>query len=127
MRSLIVICLAVGSFATSSAARADGEVAAGEKVFGRCFSCHSIGAPDPAKKGPTLKDIVGRPIASVAGYSYSEALKARATPGAVWDAGTLEQFLKDPSGFAKGTKMTAPPVRRESERSDLIAYLTTLH
>jgi len=104
---------------------ADGNVAAGEIVFQRCFACH--GMVDPThlgRMGPTLHGIVGRPVASVAGYAYSDAMKAFGATGAQWDEATLDQFLKDPTEFVKGTRMVAAaPVRRETERADLIAYL----
>lgn len=103
---------------------ADGNVAAGEIVFQRCVVCH--GKLEPAQSprmGPPLHGIVGRPVASVEGYAYSDAMKAFGTSGAQWDEATLDQFLKEPILFVKGTKMMAPPVRRDAERADLIAYL----
>jgi cytochrome c len=111
----------------STATEAGGNLVEGEKVFQRCFSCHSIAEADPNKKGPPLKGIMGRPVASVAGYSYSAPMATLGATGAVWNETTLDQFLKYPSEFVKGTSMTAPPVRRESERVDLIAFLSTLH
>jgi cytochrome c len=117
----------LGVIAQVTPASSDGDVVEGEKVFQRCISCHSIAEVDPNKKGPTLKGIVGRPIASVPGYSYSTALVAVGAKGTTWDAATLDQFLAYPTEFAKGTTMTAPPVRREKERADVIAYLGTLH
>jgi cytochrome c2 len=108
-------------------ARGNDNVAEGEKIFQRCASCHVISGVDPARKGPTLQGIVGRRIASIEGFSYSPNMLALGTAGTKWDPQTLDKFLQYPSEFVKATKMTAPPVRRESERSDLIAYLTTLH
>ena len=106
------------------AALADGNVAAGEIVFQRCIACHGKMEPATSKRlGPPLHGIVGRPVASVEGYAYSEAMKAFGTTGAQWDEATLDQFLREPILFVKGTKMMAPPVRRDTERADLIAYL----
>jgi cytochrome c len=108
----------------SGAAFAEGNIAAGEIVFQRCFACHGMVDPTHvARMGPTLHGIVGRPVASVAGYAYSDAMKAFGATGAHWDEATLDQFLRDPMGFVKGMKMVAPPVRRNTERADLIAYL----
>ena len=109
---------------TSHAALAEGDVAAGEKVFQRCASCHSI-TDTTNKKGPTLRGIVGRPAASLGGFEYSEGLKAFGAAGAVWDEATLDKFLQDTYGFVKGIRMVIPPVRRETERADLIAFLTS--
>ena len=79
--------------------------------------------PNSQENGPTLQGIVDRPVASVEGYAYSDAMKALGATGAIWDEATLDQFLKDPMGFVKGMKMVAAPVRRDTERADLIAYL----
>ena len=106
----------------SHAALAEGDVVAGEKVAQRCISCHSI-ADTSNKKAPTLRGIVGRPAASVAGFEYSDGLKAFGAAGAVWDEATLDKFLQDTYGFVKGIRMVIPPVRRETERADLIAFL----
>jgi cytochrome c2 len=67
---------------------------------------------------------VSRPVATAEGYAYySEAMKALGATGAVWDEATLDAFLKDPREFVRGTTMRALPVRRETERADLIAFL----
>jgi cytochrome c len=105
-------------------ALAAGDVAEGQKVFLRCLSCHQA-VSSTNKTGPYLKGVVGRPVAGVAGFSYSDAMKAFAATGAVWDEATLDRFLKDPMGVVPHTKMMAPPVRRDTERADLIAYLKT--
>ena len=105
-------------------AMADGNVAAGEIVFQRCIVCHVKLDPEhPERMGPSLHGIVGRPVASVEGYAYSDAMKAFGATGAKWDEATLDQFLKIPIDFVKGAKMTVPGARRDTERADLIAYL----
>ena len=126
LRAEILVCCLISLAMQSTVTEAGGNLVEGEKVFQRCSSCHSIAEADPNKKGPPLNGIMGRPIASVAGYSYSEPMAKLGATGAVWNETTLDQFLKYPSEFVKGTSMTAPPVRRESERVDLIAFLNTL-
>jgi cytochrome c len=59
----------------------------------------------------------------VKGFAYSDALRAFGATGAVWDEATLDKFLRDPMGFIKGIKMVAAPVRRDTERADLIEFL----
>jgi|SRR5690349_11150105 len=127
MQKNILAYVAIWMAAQTAPAMSDGNIVEGEKVFQRCASCHSVAEEDPNKKGPSLKGIVGRPVASTAGYSYSAPMAALGASGAKWDEATLDQFLKYPSEFVKGTTMTAPPVRRETERADLIAFLGTIH
>ena len=109
------------------AALAGGNVAAGEIIYQRCIVCHDKADPaHPERLGPTLHGIVGRPVASVEGYTYSDGMKSLGASGANWDETTLDQFLKSPMDFVKGTKMTVPGARRDTERADLIAYLKSL-
>ena len=112
------ICLAL----SAGLAIADCNVAEGEKVFQRCVSCHSI-TEKTNGYGPYLLGIVGRPVANAEGFSYSMAMWNFGKTGVVWDERTLDAFFKGPSDLVKGTKMNAPPVRRDTERADLIAFL----
>ena len=113
------IALAFAAMLGSGAALAEGDAAKGKKVFNKCKTCHSL---DPGKKkiGPHLNGIVGRKAASVEGYKYSKAMKAA---DIVWDEANLDEFLKKPKAFIKGTKMTFAGLKKESQRQDLIAYL----
>ena len=47
--------------------------AAGEKVFGKCKSCHKVDGNNAT--GPHLNGVVGRAVASVADFGYSDAMK----------------------------------------------------
>lgn len=103
------------------AAFADGNAVEGKKVFQRCVGCHSLAE---TKIGPYLRGVVGRPVASAEGYAYySDAMKAFGATGAVWDEATLDKFLEEPILFVKGTKMIGPPVTKDMDRADLIAFL----
>jgi len=80
-------------------AQADAE--AGKKVFNQCRACHKV--KDGANGvGPHLYNVVGREIASVEGYSYSDALAGKE---GVWDLETLMAWLENPNKFAAGNKM----------------------
>jgi len=54
-------------------AQAEGDAAAGAKVFLTCAMCHSLD-PEARKIGPNLRSVVGRRIGSVMGYDYSKSL-----------------------------------------------------
>ncbi len=106
----------------TAAAPAAGDAVKGETVFKKCKACHSI---EPGKNGtgPSLFGVVDRPIGSVEGFAYSDAMKNH---GGNWDAATLNQFLGDVKGTVPGTKMSFAGIKKEDQRADLIAYLSTL-
>jgi cytochrome c len=117
------VCLAFAAIIVMvESSFADSNVELGEKVFQRCISCHIV-IDHTNKKGPTLRGIVGRPAASVSGFEYSDGLKAFGASGAIWDEATLDKFLQDTIGFVRGMRMAITPVRRETERAALIAFL----
>jgi|GEM_PF-62705 len=88
-----------------------------------CAMCHSLAKGGPTIVGPDLYDVVDRPIASVAGYEYSSALKDK---HGNWTYDTLNSWLTDPAAFAHGTKMTFAGLHGEKQRAALVAYLRTL-
>lgn len=106
--------------AAASAPAAD--AARGEKRFKAvCGACHAL---DPAKKGigPHLKAVIGRKAGTVAGYSYSVAMK---NSGIIWDAKNLDPYLARPGNVVKGTKMVNI-LANPKDRADIIAYLATV-
>ena len=104
---------------------AAGDAAKGEKVFRKCKSCHTVGAGAENRVGPMLNGIVGRAVASVDGFKYSAALEGLKADGATWTPEDLSAFLTKPRDFAKGTKMTFAGLRKEEDRTNIIAYLAT--
>jgi len=113
------LALAFTAALGGGAALAEGDAAAGEKVFKKCKVCHTF---DPSKKkiGPHLKGVVGRKAGAVEGYKYS---KAMAAADIVWDEANLDKYLTKPRKFMKGTKMSFAGLKKEGQRADLIAYL----
>ncbi len=102
---------------------ADADVDAGAKAARSCKACHSLEKGGPNKVGPPLWDIVGRPVASVEGYAYSDALE---TMGGAWTWERLEAFLRKPREVAPGTKMSFGGVRKDETRADLLVFLGSL-
>ena len=97
----------------------------GKAMFDKtCASCHSIEA-GVNKVGPTLFDIVGRPIASVQGYDYSAKMRTVGKDWKVWDDKHLNAYLTNPRGVLHGVKMFFA-VPDAADRADVIAYLNTL-
>jgi cytochrome c len=102
----------------------DGNATRGERIFQYCFSCHSVDPNEQTQlEGPSLYRIVGRPAASLKGFTYSDAMKQRGAEGLKWDTVTLNRYIADPQAIVPGTRMSAAPLRDEQARADLIAYL----
>ena len=97
------------------------DVAAGEKVFALCRSCHVLDE-GVNRVGPSLYNVVGRPSGSVAGFSYSDANK---NSGVTWSEDVLFEYLKDPKAFMPGTKMAFPGIKDDQDRANLVAYLAS--
>jgi cytochrome c len=93
----------------------------GQAVFGKCASCHTINQGGANGMGPNLWGRMGAPIASVAGYSYSEPLKAHS--GETWGWDNMSAWLASPRDFAPGTKMGFAGISDPQDRANLLAYL----
>jgi cytochrome c len=117
------LMLAVSSL-LATPALADGDAAKGEKTFKKCMACHTA-TEKTNKQGPYLVGVVGRPIASVENYSYSDAMKAYAASAKTWDEQKLNVYLENPKAVVTKTKMVFPGLKKPDERADLIAYLKT--
>ena len=109
--------------ALSGAAFADGDPAAGEKVFKKCSACHAVGPEAKNKVGPELNGIVGRKVASVEGFKYSPAMTEFGAGDKAWDAATLDAYLADPKSYIPKNKMAFAGLKKADERADVIAYL----
>ncbi len=113
--------------AAAPAAAGAGDAAKGESYAKRCLACHSFEQGGPNKVGPHLFAVVGRPVASVADYNYSDAMKAFSDGGTkVWDDALLDTYLDDPRKVVPGTKMAFAGIKAEADRQNVIAYLNSL-
>jgi cytochrome c len=95
----------------------------GAQVAKQCLICHNLQEGQGPKVGPDLYGVVGRQIASVAGFNYTAALKGLT---GTWTFDELNKWLTDPRGLVPGTAMTFAGISNEKQRADLIAYLDTL-
>ena len=85
--------------------------------------CHDTSSKRKTIKiGPPLYGVVDRPRASIAGFSYSGAMKAK---GGTWTYDELFKFLKSPGAYIAGTKMTFAGLSSAEDRINLIAFLRT--
>lgn len=88
-----------------------------------CLTCHNFEKGAAAKVGPPLFGVVGRPVASVAGFSYSDSLKG---VGGDWTYEKLNQMIANPKSVASGTRMSFAGEKEPQKRADILAYLQTL-
>lgn len=105
-------------------ARAAGDVPKGKDVFEtECAECHSV-REGKNKKGPSMFGVVGRKAATVSDATYSDALKAS---GIQWTPDKIEAYVTAPKKLVPGGKMKYDGLASAAERTDLLAYLATLH
>ncbi|QAY94348.1 cytochrome c family protein [Methylovirgula ligni] len=88
-----------------------------------CQMCHNLAKGGGVILGPPLYGVVGRARGSVAGFQYSDAMKAK---GGTWTPQDVFTFIKDPQAFVPGTKMTFSGEPDPQKRADIVAYLDTL-
>jgi cytochrome c len=99
--------------------------AKGEAIFKKCQGCHTNVKGAGNKVGPNLYGVVGRPIASIADFSYSAGMKKFSTVGKVWDFDHIYAFLAGPKKYVDGTAMGFAGLKKDEDRANLIAYLNT--
>ncbi|HZZ59635.1 MAG TPA: cytochrome c family protein [Roseiarcus sp.] len=95
----------------------------GEQIAKVCSTCHNFEKGQGPKIGPDLWGVVGRPVASEAGFAYSDSIKKI---GGDWTYEKLNDWIKDPKAMASDTKMTFPGEKDDQKRADVLAYLQTL-
>jgi cytochrome c len=93
----------------------------GKRVFARCSGCHDAKQGGIAKTGPNLWGVVGSKTSSFEAFKYSSALQSK--KGEIWDWEKLNAFIKKPSEYAPGTKMTYVGLKKQSDRAKLLLWL----
>ncbi|HGG64018.1 MAG TPA: c-type cytochrome [Rhodobacteraceae bacterium] len=121
--------------AAASPAFAEGDVAAGEKLFKKCKACHMIVNGDDVifkggKTGPNLYGVIGRQVGAQEDFTkYSAGLVALGEAGMVWDEATLAEWVTNPKDFLKAHDQPAKTgmsfkLKRGGE--DIAAYLASV-
>ena len=101
------------------------DAAKGKRVFTKCRACHKL-VEGKHGVGPSLHGVVGRAIATADGYKkYSKAMSAFGE-GKVWSEELLSEYLENPKGVVKGTRMAFPGLKKPEQRADVIAYLKSV-
>lgn len=93
----------------------------GAEIFRACVACHTLGAGQANRAGPTLDGIFGRRIATAPDYNFSEALKRL---DIVWTPETVSKLFEiGPAAFTPGTKMPEQRIGSEADRAALVQFL----
>ena len=96
-------------------------------VQSECKICHTVSAkdvpngPHPYYDGvvPTLVGIMGRDVASISDFEYSDELISH---GGIWTPERLYQFALTPMLTVPGTRMDWSPDRTPQMIADIVAY-----
>lgn len=108
-----------------SALMASADAAKGADYFGKkCAVCHDATSGGPNKVGPNLFGVMGRKVASHAGFNYSEGMKKHADRS--WSVEEMNQFQYAPRKWVPGTIMAYAGNKKDEDRANLIAYLNSL-
>lgn len=93
----------------------------GAQVFRACVACHTLKPDQGNRAGPTLHGILGRRIATLAGYNFSEALKRL---DIVWTPETEAKLFEiGPARYTPGTKMPEQRIGSPEDRNALVQFL----
>ncbi len=104
---------------------ASADVKAGQaEVTHICAACHTYNEGGKTLVGPNLYGVVGRKQGTEAGFSYSDAFKAKLK--ATWTYAALNVWLDAPMKEVPGTRMAFAGIANPKERADVIAFLRTL-
>jgi cytochrome c len=99
------------------------DVKAGEAVFAKCKSCHTIDAGGANGTGPNLHGTLGKKPGTHAGFAYSPGMIEHGNQVGIWNYEDISEFLKAPQKHIAGTKMTFVGLKKPEERIAVIAYL----
>ncbi|MEM7662621.1 MAG: c-type cytochrome [Pseudomonadota bacterium] len=105
---------------------ANADISAGEASMRQCAACHNWNDGGANGTGPNLYAVMGADIAAKPGYNYSSALSG--IEGA-WTYEAMNDWLANPSSFARGNKMSYAGLRsprKDEERVNIIAYLASV-
>ena len=120
MRCVLGLVTMFVLWTVGTVAAADGNPERGKRAFRTCSACHSL-EPGRHLTGPSLAGIWGQKTGMIEGFTrYSDAMKSSEI---VWNAETLNTWLRNSRALIPGNRMTFRGIADEGTRRDLVAYL----
>jgi cytochrome c len=101
---------------------------AGKEVANKCTQCHKF-EPGAESTGPSLFGVLGRKIASEPNFKYTTgagSMTTYAEANGNWSYELIDHFIEDPRKTVPGTGMNYRGIKKQQDRSNLIAYLRSL-
>lgn len=119
MRRLFTLALLI-AISPAGTASADGDPERGAAAYRACVACHTLVLGQQAS-GPSLDGVIGRHAGTLPDFvRYSPELRQS---DIIWDAVSLDGWLKNPGEMVPGTSMTFQGIEDEQVRADLVAFL----
>lgn len=115
--SLLSLALAHSAVAAECAP----DTAHGAQVFANeCAVCHTVSKGVAGMMGPNLAGVVGRKSGSLAGFSYSQAMRSK---DVTWQVETISQLITSPQAFVPGTYMPYMGLASADDRQAVACFL----
>ncbi len=117
-----------------------GDVAAGERVFAKCQTCHVVAneagevlAGKGSKTGPNLYGLPGRVAGTYPEIKYGESIVALGATGFAWNEADFviyvadpAKFLKDKLGDTKAKSKMMFKLPKEEDAKNVYAFIASL-
>lgn len=111
-------------------ALAEGDAAAGEKLYNKCRACHVL-AEGKRRVGPSLYGLFERKAGDFPGFQHSDDLVAAGDAINPWNEEHFLAYIVAPNEYIGSqigkdkarTKMVFPGLKNEQEAQDILAYL----
>ena len=97
----------------------------GAQVFAaECGVCHAVSKGTTGMMGPNLAGVYGRKSGSLAGFSYSQAMRDK---DVTWQAETITLLITQPQAFVPGTYMPYMGLASADDRQAVACFLKEQH
>ncbi|MFJ4542732.1 c-type cytochrome [Pseudomonas sp. NPDC088429] len=115
--SLFSLTLAQAAVAADCAA----DSSHGAQIFNtECGVCHAVKKDVTGMMGPNLNGVIGRKSGSLAGFSYSQAMRNK---DVTWQAETIAELITQPQAYVPGTYMPYMGLASKDDREAVVCFL----